>query len=260
MKLIKQCKTCEFNFNGICADGSGVYKYGEEIVDDTVECDSWGVNLEYFGELTTQAPRFLREQLASCRIYYNEFEASLEAIGNGEPVEINVFDAIKTVYGISMVDIAVLLDVSFGVVYRAKTKGFAAKRVNQFADALCIPKELLAKTTTLDLDKLRECKEIFGKTSNLDLRLKQMPQWKERLAHEISSMYLRCPINIAKEISRVDKLHWSPNISLDEYTESEKVLINYINRNIKKGKIVNEVEYSLDLACKPHIRVLSYEK
>lgn len=60
-----------------------------------------------------------------------------------------------------MVDIAVLLDVSFGVVYRAKTKGVPQKRVKQFAEVLCIDSELLKSNSTEDFNKLYEAREVF---------------------------------------------------------------------------------------------------
>ena len=44
----KSCKTCEFNFDGICAGHGNVYGYGEPIVDDTKICDDWGASLEYY--------------------------------------------------------------------------------------------------------------------------------------------------------------------------------------------------------------------
>lgn len=38
MKISKICKTCEFNFDGICA-GKGIYGYGEKITDMSIECN-----------------------------------------------------------------------------------------------------------------------------------------------------------------------------------------------------------------------------
>ena len=135
----KDCSTCEFNFEGICAGSGNVYRYGEPITDE---------------HQTTTAPRFLREAYNGGHISYQDFSRLVDDYNEGRPVSINFFDAIKCVYGISMVDIALVLSVSFGVVYSAKTKGFAKKRIAQFASGLCVPEELLLNTSTNDFDKL----------------------------------------------------------------------------------------------------------
>ena len=48
METRKQCKNCEFNFNGECCGGGDLYKYGEKIIDDSKKCDCWQANIEYF--------------------------------------------------------------------------------------------------------------------------------------------------------------------------------------------------------------------
>lgn len=248
----KQCKTCEFNFDGICAGHGDTYSYGEKITDDTKYCDDWGANLDYFSYVTKNAPRFLREQLHDCRISYGVFSSQFDDYVAGNSIPINFFDAVKFIYGISMVDIAVLLNVSFGVVYRAKTKGVPAKRINQFSKALCVEAELLKDITTSDFDKLRVSREDFFKQSNIEQRINSMPEWKLALANAISSIYLRCPIHIAKEFARIDKFYWTRGMPLNDFTESEKALVKYISH--KSGV---ELEYSLDLACSPHMRIMT---
>ncbi|MEG0036110.1 MAG: hypothetical protein RR743_05555, partial [Oscillospiraceae bacterium] len=150
----KECSNCEFNFRGTCAGHGDVYKYGDTIIDDTKCCDDWGASFDFFCNETTSVPRFLREAFNDCHISYAEFSKMNDDFSAGNAVPINIFDAIKHVYGISMVDIAVVLDVSFGVVYRAKTKGFAQKRIKQFANGLCIPEKFLNGITTGDFDEL----------------------------------------------------------------------------------------------------------
>ena len=56
MEFLKQCKTCEFNFSGICAGHGDTYKYGETITNDTLSCVEWGASLDYFSKLTNNAP------------------------------------------------------------------------------------------------------------------------------------------------------------------------------------------------------------
>ncbi|MCL2508023.1 MAG: hypothetical protein FWF05_02470 [Oscillospiraceae bacterium] len=260
MKIEKQCKICEFNIDGICAGHGDTYKYGDKITDVTKTCDDWNASLEYFTYLTTNAPRFLREQFNDCRISYNEFLSQLEDYVAGSAIPTNFFDAIKFVYGISMVDIAVLLEVTFGVVYRAKTKGIPQKRIHQFASELCVEPELLTSITTSDFEKLRKSRKDFFAKSNVEQRINAVPEWKQNLANVISSKYLSCPIHIAKDFARVDKLYWTEDMSLDDFTESERVLIKYMSKHNKYQKPVNSLEYSLDLACSPHIHISMHEK
>ena len=249
----KQCSTCEFNFKGTCAGSGNIYKYGETITDDTKCCDGWSASFEYFEYKRTSAPRFLRDACNFCRISYQDFSKQVDDFQAGKPVPINIFDAIKFIYGISMVDIAVLLDVTYGVVYRSRTHGVAKKRISQFANGLCIPEELLFNVTTSDFEELSKCKENFFKKPNIKEILESAPDWKMQLAREISSVYVQCPIHIAKVLARVDNLYWNNSFSMDGYTESEKEFIKYISRGTKKNKPVHHLEYFLDNACHPHM-------
>ncbi|MBQ4547525.1 MAG: hypothetical protein IJA17_10300 [Oscillospiraceae bacterium] len=251
----KQCSNCEFNMNRICVGNSNLYHYGETIIDDTNFCDGWGADLNFFTEQIALAPRFLRDAYINCKIDYETFSQEIDDLESGNAVPINIFDAIKYIYGISMVDIAVLLDVTYGVVYNAKTRGFAKKRLSQFADGLCIPEKILLNTTTDDFDELKRCKELFFSKPKTNSTLENMPDWKNDLAQEISSNVVNCPIHIAKILSRVDSLYWKEGFSLDSYTESEKVFINYMLRNTKKHKPVHYLKYFLDIANRPNFEI-----
>lgn len=254
IKLKKQCKTCEFNFDGICIGGGDLYEYGSEITDNSQLCDAWGANLEYYTYETTTAPRFLREQLNDCNISYAKFSSMFNKYSQGEAIPINIFDAIKFIYGISMIDIAVLLNVTFGVVYRAKSCGIPAKRLSQFSDVLGIQQELLISTTTKDFDKLEETKDEFWSRPNIKTQLSSMPEWKEKLAYNISAFYLHCPIHLAWDFARVDKFYWSSKMPINHFTDSEKNMINFLTRRSKKCRPSVEIDYSLDITCSPHMR------
>ena len=91
-----------------------------------------------------------------------------------------------------MVDIAVVLGVSFGVVYNAKNKGVPAKQMGSFIWSLHSRKDS-GKTTTADLEELKECKEEFLPRAGIGNLIQSMPEWKANLANEISNSYLRCP-------------------------------------------------------------------
>jgi len=162
MKLIKQCKTCEFNFGGTCAGNGDAY--GEEITDATNTCNYWNASLEYFTELTKTAPWFIRNPMAHHRLDFADFMKQLEDDGNGLPVKINVFDAIEEVYGISQFKLPALLGVKDTVLFRAKSRGTPEKRILNFSQVLCIPPDFLRKFTNLNLMELEECKKEFAET------------------------------------------------------------------------------------------------
>lgn len=250
----KDCRSCEFNFNGICCGSSDLYHYGEVITDETKCCTGWGANFQYFEHQTTTAPRFLRDAHTECRISYQEFSKLVDDYDAGKAVPINIFDALKAVYGISMVDIAIVLGITFGVVYRAKTQGFAKKRLAQFANGLCLPERLLLSTTTEDFDELSKCKRAFFAKPGMATVLESMPDWKMELAQAISSDFVHCPIHIAKTLARVDHLYWNKAFPMEAYTESEKLFIKYIAKGTRKYEPVHNLEYFLDIGCRPHMR------
>lgn len=258
MKRVKECKNCEFNFDGICVGNGDLYDYGEKITDDSKCCEYWNSNLDCFSYEIYNAPRFLRETYHDCSISYSEFSSLLDNYIDGKSIPINIFDAIKLIYGISMVDIAVLLDVTFGVVYRAKTKGFAQKRIKQFSSGLFIDSKILLNCTTSNFDKLKESNKLFWSESNISEKLNTFPSWKKELSRTISC-YLKCPINFAREFTRVDKLYWDADMPLDDFTESEKKMINYIVKHNNKQD-VREINYFLDIACQPHLEVMMVDK
>ena len=249
----KSCKTCEFNFDGICAGGGKVYKHGDKITDADLCCDNWNPSFEYFNNQIILAPRFLLDEYNACSISYDEFSERLEDFQAGKPIPINFFDAVKYIYGISMVDIAVLMGVSFGVVLRAKNCGIPAKRVYQFCDILCVSPEVLNNHTTSVLAELEEGKKKFFAQKNIQAELALIPKWKEDLAMALSKDWLRCPIHLSREISRIDKFDWSPNLDKDNFTPSEWMLVDYICKHNKEKRPIVHIRYSLNQSCKPHI-------
>ncbi len=256
----KSCKNCEFNLRGKCTGHGNVYEYGAVIVDDSKCCYDWEASLEYFTYQTDHAPRFLRDAYNRSCISYKDFSQKFDDFKNGKPVSINFFDAIKAVYGLSMVDIAVLLDVTFGVVYRAKTQGFSSKRIKQFSNALRVPEKLLLNTTTGDFEELEQCKKDFFQSYDKKLQLQAMPEWKKRLVNDISSTVLHCPIHIAKQLSNVDQLFWTDGMTLDAYTENEIAFIHYLQKTLDKHAPVVRLEYFLDIGARPHMSISTLEK
>ena len=184
LEILKQCKTCEFNFSGICAGHGNTYKYGEAISDDTIFCDDWSIGFDHFTKIAKNAPWYIREPYQDFKIDYPTFEKLLEADAEGEAIEINIFDAIRKIYGLSLVDLAVLLNVTFGVMYRARSIGTPAKRIQTFSQVLCIPVEFFKKMTTHDFEQLRKCKAKFEESSNVETVLKNAPKWKQKLINQ----------------------------------------------------------------------------
>ena len=249
----KSCKTCEFNFDGICAGGGKVYKHGDKITDADLCCDNWNPSFEYFNNQIILAPRFLLDEYNACSISYDEFSERLEDFQAGKPIPINFFDAVKYIYGISMVDLAVLMGVSFGVVLRAKNCGIPVKRGRQFCDVLCISPEALNNQTTSLFAELEEGKKKFYAQTNIQTELSSMPKWKENIAMTLSRDWLRCPIHFSREFSRIDKFDWSSNLNENNFTPSERMLIDYICKHNKEKRPIVHIRYSLNKSCKPHI-------
>lgn len=250
MELKHQCCNCEFNFNGVCAGGT--VTYGQKIVDDSQCCEYWSASLEYLTYECVVAPRFLREKFHDYNLAYSDFSTQFADFRAGVDVPINIFDAIKHIYGLSMVDIAVLADVTYSVVFQAKTKRIPKKRIPQFCTALCISEDALMSNSTAVFDELRKGKELLVKQENLSERLSAIPEWKQQIASYISSECLHCPIHLAKVFARIDKMYWEQGVNIDEYTDSEKALITHC---IKRNKNIAKVEYFLDMTGLPHIDV-----
>lgn len=51
---MKNCKTCEWNFDGICASGSEHGPYGNEIKEPERKCSCWSESFEYFSRRRTR--------------------------------------------------------------------------------------------------------------------------------------------------------------------------------------------------------------
>lgn len=168
MELIKRCKTCEFNFDGICAGYGETYAYGEKIVNKEKGCSYWSASFEYYSHITSHAPWYIKDPLNNCDIPYQQFLELIEADHKGEAIEVNIFDVIKHIYGISLDDIAMLMGISIGVVCHAKSRGVPAKRIYEFSDTLCIRPALFRKTTTHDFAQLEECRRLFQEQTDID--------------------------------------------------------------------------------------------
>lgn len=161
MKLIRECRTCEFNFDGVCAGHGDTYKYGEKIIDDNKGCNDWGASLEYFSNITEKAPWYIRDDYKKYKISYDEFLKRLDDDEKGIPIEINLYDAIENIYELSLVELAEVLNVTLGIISYAKSRGTVAKRVTDFSRKLYIPVKFFNYFTTQDFEELRRCRKEF---------------------------------------------------------------------------------------------------
>lgn len=254
MYLSKQCRTCEFDFSGICVGHGNVYKYGETIMDNSIGCDAWGANVDYFTEITTQAPWYIKESYDDSKIDYSKFLKLIEADADGQAIEVNIFDAIQKIYGLSLVDLAVILDVSFGVMHKARSVGVPIKRLSHFSQKLCIPASLFQTVTTHNFNELEMCKCEFKKHEDIDQALQSIPNWKRNLIVEVTNC-LHCPVHVDRKISCVDKLNWKKE-NTSALNNNERALINFVEKTGKEAKqSLLALEYKLDIGCHPNMHM-----
>lgn len=63
-KIVKSCKTCEFNLNsGICASHGSDYDYGGKITNFNKQRECWSIGLEYFSELLEKLPEIQKQKV-----------------------------------------------------------------------------------------------------------------------------------------------------------------------------------------------------
>lgn len=160
MKINRTCRTCEFNFNGFCA-GSGVYEYDEQITDPDIECDGWGISLDYFIEITEKLPWYVKEPYDRGKLYFGDVLNKLEEDETEKGTKINIYDAIQKVYGIPWWELGEILGVKSSVIGRAVCRGTVEKRKKQFSPILCIPEQYFDNFYSKQLDDLEKCKEEF---------------------------------------------------------------------------------------------------
>lgn len=156
-KLIKNCKTCEFNFNGYCCGHSDAYGYDKKIERNIQNCNQWGISFEHFTELQKNAPWYIVDKFNWHKISFNKFMELAEKEYSNKKIDINIYDAIFKIYKISISQLSKVLDVPEGVIIYAKQRGTPKKRVYNFSKKLCIQEELFYNFTNKDLPKLEEC-------------------------------------------------------------------------------------------------------
>lgn len=158
MKLNMTCRTCEFGSNGFCKD-DGKDEHSKELIQDDISCDEWGASLEYYSEITENAPWYIKEPYKKCQISYGEFLEFLRKDGEGIGININIYDAIERVYDLQPWELAGVLDVSMGVIGYARMQKTTVKRKRQFSSRLHIPEIFFDNFSSIQLEELKKCKE-----------------------------------------------------------------------------------------------------
>ena len=155
MEFIKQCSTCDFNFSGKCGSS------GNMIPDITQSCSDWEESQDYYAVMYQNAPWYIRNPYdENPSVNLGEL---LEMDSKGEAITVNIFDAIKEFYDLTLVDLAVLFRENFGVMYYARNVRITDRRAYQFASTLRLPVELFKNTTTDDFDQIEFGKNLFSK-------------------------------------------------------------------------------------------------
>lgn len=258
MKLKKTCETCEFNFSGTCAEHDGVYKYGEQIIDFSKECECWGADLPYYSKIIKEAPWYIRKAYSEYKIDYSTFLELIEKDNNGDPIEVNIYDVIEEIFGLNVVQLANILDVSVGVITYAKNRGTIAKRVCDFSKKLCIPTEYFRKCTTKNFEEIKKCKLVFDK----EVGSKKLNKSKS-IKKVINSIVncLGCNIDLATEFATISKIEWSTKTRLNNLNTSEKKLVLYVtNRNQMKGSKLEKFTYWIDGNNMPRLNLVYKKK
>lgn len=160
MVINKTCRTCEFNFDNICA-GNGNYGYGKRITEPDIECEGWGISLEYFSQVIDELPWYIKQPYKRGKMYFGEVLQKLEEDETEKGTKINIYDAIAHVYEIPWWELGEILGVKWSVVSRAVCQGTVDKRKKQFAPILCIPEEYFEEFYSKQLNDLEKCKENF---------------------------------------------------------------------------------------------------
>lgn len=162
MEIIKkQCNTCGFNFENVCARGGEKYKNGDVINEEAINCYGWSASLEYFKDFMNTAPWFIKEPYDNCKISFNEFLELYDKAALGEYISINIVSAIVHVYGLKEYQIAEFIGESVGVVINSILKYVPEKRKQQYANTFCIPILFFDNFSNQKLKELEKYKEKF---------------------------------------------------------------------------------------------------
>lgn len=164
LHLDKSCRTCEFNFDGICTGGE---KYGSKIEDLNSMCEDWGINFERYDFITSNLPWYFKNKFRRNKIGISKLLNLIELDEQNIPIELNIFELVEQVYGLSYPhEIAEIIGIPETVLCYAYMHGTPLKRIGDFSSKLCIPMKYFEKVTTVDIPEITKCKNEFLKRYN----------------------------------------------------------------------------------------------
>ncbi|HHD2784265.1 TPA: hypothetical protein ACOTHR_001738 [Clostridium perfringens] len=152
-KLEKDCTTCKFNFDGICADGN---PYGKKIENIVINCEYWEDSLDYFNVIMKEIPWYIKEPFDNCKISYRELLEYIDKDYKREPFDINLYRLIEEILNIDTFKLADILGVKVTVIGYAMRRGTPSKRTEEFSIKLGLPSKYFRKTTNLDIDDIKQ--------------------------------------------------------------------------------------------------------
>lgn len=152
-KLDKDCTTCKFNFDGICAGSSE--EYGKKIDDIVINCDYWDASLDYFKVIMKEIPWYIKEPFDNCKISYRELLECIDKDYKREPFDINLYRLIQEILNVDIFKLADILGVKVTVVGYAMRRGTPSKRIEEFSIKLGLSNKYFRKTTNLDIDDIK---------------------------------------------------------------------------------------------------------
>ena len=75
--------------------------------------------------------------------------------------------------------------------------------------------------------------KLFLKNNDIEEIRNAMPDWKARLAKMLAQLYLRCPMDTAKELSRMDRFYWSRGDNMDRLNATERLFVSTAEKRIR---------------------------
>lgn len=244
LHLDKTCRTCEFNFDGICVGGE---KNGNKIEDLNGLCEDWGINDEHYGFITSNLPWYLKSKFWSNKFDIEELLNLIELDEQNIPIELNIFELIERVYGLSYPsEIAEALGVPETVLCYAGVHGTPLKRIGDFSSKLCIPMKYFEKVTTADIPEIAKCKNEFLKRHNGSLdRIKQSANKRLEKEEEIEIKlnYQKWKKEFDFKLEKYSKLSLLNHDVSYDFKNRDYVIDIVFQKGEYKGHIYYEYEY-----------------
>lgn len=111
-------------------------------------------------------PWYIKKPFQRNKINFDEAIQKLQEDETEKGVQINIYDAIEKIYGISRLELSEILGVKDTAINYAIHRGTIKRRREKFATILCIPEEFFDVIYSKQLDELKKCKERFNMSYN----------------------------------------------------------------------------------------------